>query len=156
MSRAFFAVLCLLAACGSRQSNPFPERDSTGWDRSAAPRTFDAKNLWQFIDGDAERYLQAGVRRALTAPYRHRSQLEAVADVYEMASPAGARRIFDAEPAEGSRPVVLGDAGRHYGQSLTFCKGPRFVRLTLYQEAPQGAEALTALAAAIDARLGPK
>ena len=149
-------VLCVLAACGSRQSSPFPEREAKGWVLSGQPRAFDAENLWQYIDGDVERFLQAGVRRALTARYRFRETYEAVADIYEMSAAAGARRIFDAEPASGSRPLTLGDAGRHYGQSLTFCKGSRFVRLTMYQDTPEAAEALSSLAAAIEARLGPK
>jgi len=156
MNRMLICLAYLLAACGSRRVDPLPERDASGWTRAGSPRTFDADNLWQYVDGDNERYLQAGVQRTVTAHYRYRDGLEAVADVYEMSAAAGARRIFEAEPAEGSHPIALGDAARHYGQSLTFCQGPNFVRLTVYQEAPQAAGALVVLGKAIAARLGPR
>jgi hypothetical protein len=50
--------------------------------------------------------------------------------------------------------VPLGDAGRSYGQSLTFRKGPFFVRLTAYQNTPETERALVSLGQAIERRLG--
>jgi len=47
-----------------------------------------------------------------------------------------------------------GDAGRSYGQSVTFRHGPLFVRLVAYQDTPQTERALVSLGQAIDARLG--
>jgi hypothetical protein len=105
------------------------------------------------VDGDAERYLRAGVRRTLTANYRYGDTVEAVADIHLMEAPRGAASIFEAEPSAGSRSLALGDAGRSYGQSLTFRRGPYFVRLVAYQDAPQTERALLNLAQGIEARL---
>ena len=49
--------------------------------------------------------------------------------------------------------MALGDAGRSYGQSVTFRRGPFFIRLVAYQDASQTERALLSLAQAIDARL---
>src|ERR1035438_154918 len=105
----------------------FPESgDVPGWTKLGETRAFEAADLWKYVDGDAERYLRAGVRRTLTANYRYADTVEAVADIHLMEAPRGAVSVFDAEPPAGSRALALGDAGRSYGQSLTFRRGPFF------------------------------
>ena len=49
--------------------------------------------------------------------------------------------------------MALGDAGRSYGQSLTFRRGAFFVRLVAYQDTPRTEAALVSLAQGIEARL---
>jgi NAD-dependent dihydropyrimidine dehydrogenase PreA subunit len=134
----------------------FPESgDAPGWTKAGETRSFEAADLWKYVDGDAERYLRAGIRRTFTANYRYEDTVEAVADVHWMDAARGAVAIFESEPPTGSRPVALGDAGRSYGQSLTFRQGPFFVRLVAYQDTPQTERALATLAQAIAARLRP-
>lgn len=128
--------------------------EAQGWTKVGETRLFEAADLWKYVDGDAERYLHAGVRRTFTANYRYADTVEAVADIHLMDSPHAATSIFASEPATGSRPVALGDAGRSYGQSLTFRRGPFFIRLTAYQDTPQTETALVSLAQAIERRLG--
>jgi polyferredoxin len=126
---------------------------AAGWKKTGETRRFEAADLWQYVDGDAERYVRAGVLRALTANYRYGNGLEAAADIYLMESPAGSASIFEAEPSVGSRRVEVGDAGRGYGQSVTFRRAACFVRLVAYQDMPETESALLLLARAIDARL---
>ena len=144
----------ILLAHPARPPSWLPESDEApGWKKTGETRAFEAADLWQYVDGDAERYLRAGVRRTLTAVYRHRDGIEAVADVHLMASPAAAAAFFESEPSAGSRTIALGDEGRSYGQSVTFRRGPFFVRLTAYQDSPQTEAALVSLGRAIQARL---
>ena len=138
----------------SQPSAFFPETNQVpGWAKTGQTRTFEAANLWQYINGGADRYVRAGVERTLTADYRYQDKIDAVADIYVMRAPEGARKILEGEPATGSRPVGLGEAGRLYGASLTFSKGPYFVRLVAYQDAPQVGQALVELARAIEKNL---
>jgi len=151
--------LILIQACGSKRdvssSTPFPKTDEVaGWSKSGATRTFEAANLWEYIDGDAEKYLQAGVENTLTADYRYQNKVEAVADVYIMKTPEGARKIFESESSAGSQHIQLGDDARRFPATLSFRKGQYFVRLTAYQEAPEIGAALTELARAIERKLG--
>jgi ferredoxin len=127
--------------------------DAPGWIKSSETRQFAAVDLWQYVDGDAERYLRAGVRYTLTSTYRYRDAVDAVVDVHRMDSGAAAAAFLESEPSAGSRPVALGDAGRSYGQSVTFREGPLFVRLVAYQETAATETALIALARAIATRL---
>ncbi len=132
----------------------FPESgDAPGWTKVGETRLFEAADLWKYVDGDAERYLRAGVRRTLTANYRYAGAVEAVADIHLMETPQAAASIFESESSAGSRPVPLGDAGRSYGQSLTFHRAVFFVRLVAYQDTPQTEPALVSLGQAIERRL---
>jgi hypothetical protein len=151
-------ALILLLACGSKRgSKPaayFPESNEVqGWSKSGETRTFPADQLWQYIDGDAEKYLRAGVEQTLTAQYRYRDRIEAVADVYVMATVEGATKVFESQPAIGSQPLTLGDAARLYNGSLTLRQGRFFVRLVAYQDGPEVPEALATLGRAIASRL---
>ena len=159
--RAALAVALLGLALGcarkadSKPATFFPESNQvSGWSKQGETRSFAAGDLWRYIDGDAEKYVRAGVQKTLTADYRYLDKVEAVADIHVMGTAEGARKIFDAEPAAGSQPVALGDSARLYGTSLTFRKGPCLVRLVAYQDAPQVGRALTELGRGIEQRLG--
>jgi hypothetical protein len=150
-------ALFLAQACGPKPvSGPaafFPETNEVpGWSK-AETRTFEADRLWEYIDGDADRYIQAGVERTLTTDYRYHDKVEAVADIYVMKAPESARKIFDAESSVGSQRVQLGEDARLFPASLTFRRGRYFVRLVAYQQDPEMKKALTELARAIEQRL---
>ena len=149
-SRSPANQMLLAPAAGVPARSLFPDR-AAGWVRTGEARTFAASDLWRYVDGDAERYLRAGIRRTFTTGYRYQDGTEAVADIHEMAAPEGARAIFESESAAGSRSAAIGDAARLYGQSLTFRRGRYFVRLTAYQDSAGIADALLALGKAIDA-----
>ncbi len=144
-----------LGSCGPRgPADPLPDRAAGGaWTKISETRAFAADDLWQYIDGEAERFIEAGVVRTLTADYRYGEELEAKIDVFVMSSADGARSLFEAEPAAGGRSADVGDAGRLYRLSLVFRRGPYFVRIIGYDETEDAPAALLALARAVDARL---
>jgi len=151
--RLAWLLVALLPGCSRPRLDPFPSaQESGGWIKGRV-RTFEAAELWRYIDGDAERYLQAGIERTFSAEYRYQERLEAVADVHCMRTAAAARRIFEWEPSTSSRPAPVGEAARSYGTSLTFRRGRYFVRLVAYADSPEAGPALLELAKGIDARL---
>jgi len=132
----------------------FPETgEVAGWARSGVVRTFDAASLWEYIDGDAERYIQAGVTQILTSDYRYQDKVDAVVEIYLMSAPGGAQKIFSSESATGSQPIQLGDEGRVYQSSLVFRMGSCLARLTADAELPGGSKGLVDLARGIESRL---
>ena len=124
-----------------------------GWVKSSNTRTFEATRLWEYIDGDADKYVQAGVLEAITSDYRFKSKTEATADVYVMGSPAGAQKVYDSESAQGSQPLALGDAGRSARGMVTFRQGSYFVRIVAYGDWQDNAPALSELARAVSQNL---
>ena len=157
------AVIVVLTALlvGCRPKAPsvaldfFPASNSVqGWVKSSDTRTFDASHLYEYVDGDADKYVQAGVVKTLTSDYRYNSKTDATVDMYVMGNAAGAQKIYDSESAEGSQPLTLGDAGRYAKGSLTFRQGPYFIRAVAFEDSPEIAKGLTELAHAISNRLG--
>jgi hypothetical protein len=132
----------------------FPATDAVpGWMKESATSSYDPGQLWKYIDGDADKYVQAGVVKTLTSDYRYKLVSDAAVDVYVMSAAAGARKIYDAESKEGSQALAIGDAGRYAKGCLTFRQGPYFVRLVAYDNSPDMATALEALARALSAKL---
>lgn len=151
---AIFALDCNKAKQPSSAA-PLPETNEVaGWAKSPETRNFDAAGLWQYIDGDAERYVKAGVKGVTTAEYKFQNKIEAVADVYTMNDAAGAKSVFEMEPAGDSKPAAIGDAARQFKQTVVFRKGTSLVRVVAYQDAPEGPQALLDLAKGIERRLG--
>ncbi|MGD0730186.1 MAG: DUF6599 family protein [Terracidiphilus sp.] len=155
MLAALAALLFTTAGTGCKKqpADPFPASGAVaGWDKTSDTRTFAAKDLWQYIDGDAEQYISAGVVSTSTSDYKYQGQLEAVVDVHTMGDAAGARKILETGTGD-AKPVLLGDAGVAYAQSVIFRKGPYLVRIVAYESTPATPQALLALAHGLEARL---
>ncbi len=149
-----FAALAAFTGCKQKAIDPFPASGAVaGWEKTGDARTFDAKSLYQYIDGDAEQYIAAGVVTTSTADYKYQGQLEAAVDVHTMSGADGARKIFETGQSKDSKTVQLGDAGIAYAQSVIFRKGPYLVRIVAYESTPDAPQALLALAHGVEAKL---
>lgn len=143
-----------VSGCKKKVADPFPASNAVaGWQKTSETRTFDPKNLWQYIDGDSEQYIQAGVVSTATSDYKYQGQLEAVVDVYIMGSPDGAQTILRRGQTKDAQSVPLGDEGLRYAQSVNFRKGPYLVRIVAYESSPSTPQALLALAHGVEANL---
>ncbi|HTT65702.1 MAG TPA: DUF6599 family protein [Bryobacteraceae bacterium] len=151
-SRSGTNQMLLAGARPAKVTLPEPG-EAQGWTKTGATRTFAAADLWQYMDGGADRYRQAGVEQTFTAPYRYRDGVEANVEVHLFRTPAGPQAILEAEPAAGSRAADLGDAARLYAASLVFRRRRCLVRIVAYQEGAGVGPALVALGRAIDVRL---
>jgi hypothetical protein len=139
--------------CKKHQADPFPASGAVaGWQKTSDTRTFAAKDLWQYIDGDAEQYVSAGVVSTSTSDYKYQNQFEATVDVHTMGNAAGAGKILGTGTSD-AKPAKLGDAGVAYAQSMIFRKGPYLVRIVAYESTPDTPQALLALAHGVEAKL---
>jgi len=151
---ALVAIVALPGCKKHAAGNPFPASgEVAGWQKSDDTRVFEAKNLWQYVDGDSEQYIQAGVVTTSTTSYKYQGQLEAVVDVHTMRDADGARKILENGQTSDAKSVSIGDAGVAYAQSVAFRKGPYLVRIVAYQSTPDGQRALMALAHGVEAKL---
>lgn len=143
-----------VAGCKKEGGNPFPDSGAiAGWEKTSGTRVFEAKDLWQYIDGDSEQYLQAGVVTTATSDYKFQGHLEAVVDVYTMGDSSGARKVFENGPNSGAQTASVGDAAMAYEQSVTFRKGRYLVRIVAYQGDPGTQQALLTLAHGVESNL---
>jgi Family of unknown function (DUF6599) len=88
-----------------------------------------------------------------TADYKYNGNIEATADVYTMSDEAGAKKVFDSDPAQDAKSASMGDASRIFGQSLIFRKGPYLVRIVAFSPAPGLDQNLMTLGHAIEGKL---
>jgi hypothetical protein len=140
--------------CKKAKVDPFPASNAVaGWQKTSETRVFAAKDLWQYIDGDAEQYISAGVVSTSTSDFKYQGQLEATVDVYTMGDAVGAREILETGQTGDAKTVALGDEGIAYTQSVTFRKGPFLIRVVAYQSTPSAEQALLALAHGVEAKL---
>lgn len=154
-------IACCLAMFGDAACHPEPRgaalfpasNEAAGWVKNSDIRTYEAPNLWKYIDGEAERYLKAGVQRASTADYKFQEKIDAVIDVYRMEGAEGAKKIFESEPIGDARSVQLGDGARLYNQSLIFRKGSYLVRIVAYQESAETPQAVLELGRVTEGRM---
>jgi hypothetical protein len=148
------AAVISVAGCKKKSADPFPASNTvTGWEKSGETRIFAPKDLWQYIDGDAEQYISAGVVSTSTADYKYQGQLDAVVDIYTMGNAAGATKILETGRSKEAQSVQVGDAGIAYAQSVTFRKGASLVRIVAYQSTAGTQQALLALAHGVEAKL---
>ena len=152
------AIAIVLAGAGTgckkKLSDPFPASGAVaGWEKTSDTRVFAAKDLWQYIDGDADQYIAAGVVSTSTSDYKYQGQLEATVDMHTMNDAAGARKILEAGQTKDAKTAQLGDAGVAYAQSVIFRKGPYLVRIVAYESSPDTPQALLALAHGVEAKL---
>ncbi len=158
---SILAVICLavlaFGACSRHAgipASPFPaSNEVAGWVKTGKTRTFSAAELWSYVDGDAERYVKAGVQSTSTSDYNFKTSFDTVVDIYTMSDATGARTIFDGEPAGQAKPVQIGDSGRLYGGSLVFRKGRYLVRAVAYKQSSEVQQALQDLGHEIERRL---
>jgi hypothetical protein len=148
-----FAITAFGTGCKKKAADPFPATGAVaGWEKTSETRVFDAKNLYQYIDGDAEQYISAGVVSTSTSDYKYQGQLEATVDVHTMGSADGARKIL-VTGTKDAKPIQLGDAGVAYAQSIIFRKGTSLVRVVAFESTPDTPQALLALERGVEAKL---
>ena len=111
-----------------------------GWRMAAEPEFFDSENLWEFINGQAEMYLDYGFLQVVTVDYTSPDGTRSLAvEIYLMASPTHAFGIYAAERAPGENFIEMGVQGYIGENILNFWKGPYYVKLTSF-EADSGLE----------------
>jgi hypothetical protein len=120
-----------------------------GWVLVGQARTFDKDNLWELIDGDAERYVDAGVATVRTADFRFRGKHNATVEIYRMRDADGARTIFRSESGSGTRPADVGEEARIHANGLAFRVGRFFARVAAFESGLEDGEAMTALGRAL-------
>jgi hypothetical protein len=105
----------------------FPQVE--GWNFSAAPTQYTPDNLFEYIDGGADAFLQFDFEELLTASYKNAQKVEIVVDVYHHRNAARAFGMYTQERPAGSTPVPVGIEGNAGSDHLEFVVGPLYVKL---------------------------
>jgi hypothetical protein len=121
-----------------------------GWRMATEPDFFDSENLWEYIDGQAEMYLDYGFQQVVTVDYISPDGTRSLAvEIYLMESPTHAFGLYAAERSPGESFIEIGVQGYIGENILNFWKGSYYVKLTSFEVVPDLEETLMTLAGVI-------
>jgi hypothetical protein len=104
-----------------------------GWTIESEVLTFNSENLWKYIDGAADQFLDYEFVRLQTCDLKHGNQLVTI-EIYEMSSVLNAFGIYTAECPQDVKRINIGGEAVVLppGQILLF-KGAFYVKIYAYE-----------------------
>jgi hypothetical protein len=146
-----YLILCLLLACisskGNAAMNTLVPKSIAGWKSEGGDGTYNRKNLYDYIDGEAEVYLAYAFREAFTRGFVQEGRPAITVDLFDMGSSSDAYGIFSFERESGD--VDIGTDSEYSSGLLRFWKGNYFVSSLADQETPESTSAVMSLGSAI-------
>jgi hypothetical protein len=112
---------------------------------------YDEKGLFDYIDGAAPIFIQRHYRKLAAAEMASADGADMVCDVYDMAEPANAQSIFDAEKSATAKPVPDFPDAISGPMSFVFRAGRYYVKLTAFDAKAEAA--LPGLAKALKGKM---
>jgi hypothetical protein len=124
-----------------------------------AVRYYTPESLSELIDGEAQSYVDYGVKALASTEYAPEggtnADLRVTAHVYDMGTPQMAFGRYAESKADEYRYLKLGTDGYVSGSTCVFYRGPWLVELSAGAEGPEMEKKLEGLARAIEAKLPP-
>ncbi len=130
------------------------DAESPGWQAVSSPQFFEPQNLWEYINGQAEMYIDYGFQLVVTSEYRSMDGARSMAiEIFQMKNPNHAFGIYAAERSTDDRLINMGAQGYLGENVLNFWKGPYYIKLTSFQVSSDTNEILMMLASVIAAKI---
>jgi hypothetical protein len=95
------AFAIFLASCSGEESD-FPHIE--GWTRAGEVLIYDADNLWEYINGAAELFVEYDVQTCHTADLSS-GDLTVTIDLYDMGTPLNAFGVYNRESSGAAAPI---------------------------------------------------
>lgn len=100
-----------------------------GWKLSGEPALYSPENLFEYIDGGADAYLQFDFEELLAATYKGPDKAELSVDIYRHKNAMRAFGMYTQERPAGSAPIPVGADGHGGSDHLEFVVGAYYVKL---------------------------
>ena len=104
-----------------------------GWEQSGPVRSYQAENLFEYMDGNDEGYLIYGFQR-MTGITCKSGQNTLIIDISEMADADAAYGIFTANRDPNQPVAAIGMGGQFLPRKATFAKGTYYVEISASPE----------------------
>lgn len=124
-----------------------------GWSKDGDHLSFDGEDLFIYIDGGAEIYLEYGFARLLVQDYKNEAGIRLSLEIFEMQSPESAYGMFTFKRSPHGQPLGMGDEGQLADYYLNLCKGRYLVTITGLDQAETAREGLLAIARGVDRQI---
>ncbi len=124
-----------------------------GWQVQLPDAIYNRANLYEFIDGAAEVYLNYGFRNLFHRTYQRPDQPDILLDIYNMGKGENSYGLFLQQAQNPDSLPRFGQGSQYVRGYLIFWKGPYFIRLLAFQETAQSKKCLLDLATIIDRQI---
>jgi Family of unknown function (DUF6599) len=132
----------------------FPSQDIRyAWRPVGEPQVYEGRELYEYINGGADLYLEYGFEEAAGLEYQGPDNAVIIIDIYRMSSAAAAYGIFSAGRRMDHTSLALGTVASQTPYQLTFCKGEFFVKVQSLEAGEEDNLAAEYLAGEIDSRI---
>ncbi len=121
-------LVIILAASAAMAAEVADCHLAPGWEQDGATRTFQADNLFEYLDGDAEGYLIYGFVRLQNVTCK-KGEDSIVLDISEMSEADAAYGIFAAHSDPQEPVAAIGMGGQILPRRASFAKGRFYVEL---------------------------
>jgi hypothetical protein len=151
--------ICLLLAAVTVWAEDSPvmyipgDKALPGWSFAEAPQVFEGENLFQYINGGAEIYLQHGFKAVAASAYKGSDGRYINLDIYEMTDASGAEAVYRHKAGEGGEALSMGDEAALFDYYLLLRQGRYFVTVTGDGSTDKDRENLTTLARLVVGKL---
>ena len=157
MNRLFFTLFISLFAVMAPAQDMMRllpgNHEVKGWTRKAEPKTYEHSQLWEYIDGGADVYLDFGFQKVITEELVN-GKLNIVIDIYDMKTLEGAFGMYARERAPTYTFGRYGTEGYQEGSALNFVQEQYYVKLTGYADDQATKNSLMKLAEKIARKIG--
>lgn len=128
MHKIILLVAIVFITLGTMQAaDNFPEVH--GWQIVSGPETYTSDDLWEIINGAADKYLQYGFRQLQYGVYQSAEGVEINVYIYQHADLKHAFGIYTQEKADDVTSIGLGAEGYIRGETVVFFKDCYYVKL---------------------------
>jgi hypothetical protein len=135
-----------LSALLPKESNP----ELAGWTPVGSPQEFKGDDLFVYIDGGAEIYLEYGFSRAVVQDYGEAGGRTVSLELFEMTDSAAAFGAYSFKTTGKGRALDLGQGGQLEDYYLNFWKGDYLFTITGFNNDQETVRGLLAVAKATD------
>jgi len=140
------------AQAKKRLEQLLPGPSDAGAERTGEQKFF-SSDLYQYIDGGADVYLDYGLVALLHQEYKA-SSTDITLDIYDMGTPANAFGIYAAESSPDYHFLPIGAEGYGTNEILNFFQDEFYVKLSAFNDKEKTGPMLERFARAVSGRIG--
>jgi hypothetical protein len=147
------AAAAIPAQAEERLARLLPEPSEVGGKRTGERKFFSA-DLYQYIDGAADAYLDYGLVAMVHQEYKAASA-GVTLDIYDMGAPSNAFGIYAAESSPEYHFLPIGAEGYGTNEILNFFQDEFYVKLSAFSDEEKTGPVLERFAQVVSRRIGP-
>ena len=130
--------------------------DITGWQKKGTVETFSPENLYQYIDGAAENFINYDFKQLAVQNYANDKGQALSAEIYFHGTAENAFGIYSSEKPLAGNYLELGSQGYAETGILNFVCSAYYVKLSGFELGPDGQNVMTNLGRAMAGKIDTK